>query len=87
MSYCRFSESSDIYCYPASYGIVIRVAVNRFNPIIGDFQEIGLGEDGKTFNCDNYLEAYNVLLELQKQGYRIPQYTIDRFLRVQEGNY
>lgn len=37
---------------------------------------IGLAWDGESFECDDYQEALDVLLNLQDYGYYVPQFAI-----------
>jgi len=46
-------------------------------------RNIGLQHDGKTFNSDTAGDCADLLESLRKEGYRVPQYAIDR-LREEE---
>lgn len=66
MSYCRWSDESDVYCY-ANVNGYWTVHLSRRLPYKGEVDwDLGGPEECRDF-----------LIELKEAGYKVPQYAID----------
>lgn len=74
MSYCRFTSDSDVYAYAHVGGFYrTHIAANR-----GLDAPLELPLAGQSFKDRGRKAFRDRLMSLQEQGYRVPQYAIDR---------
>ena len=68
MSYCRCTEEgSDVYVYGSGNGWNIHVAYG-----------VGLPLDGKSYSSETPQGCIDILKDLMKEGYGVPQRALDR---------
>ena len=63
MSYCRFSDKSDVYCFPNGETWVTHVAYDK---------------GGQSFRDSSLLDFKTRLLVLRSQGLRVPDCALER---------
>jgi len=68
MAYCRFGADSDVYMY--------RTFAGNYQFFISD--KNSLKKKGSEFMVSTLSEVLHRLTRLKTQGFKIPQYTIDR---------
>lgn len=88
MSYCRFSEDSDVYVYQSFNYMIVHVANNRgcipegykgsLDTTKKFFTPIGLPSDGEEYHADSPSACIKILTRLKSEGYKIPQRALDR---------
>ena len=74
MAYCRFGNDSDIYMYSSiTGGYVFHITDKNC-----------LNKKGIDFIVPTAKEAFHRLLRLKTQGFKVPDYTIERMQKEQE---
>lgn len=68
MAYCRWSNSSDIYCYESLQGWEVHIA-NKKMPWC---PSMDIPYSGESFTLDTATEAAELLTELAMLGYLVP---------------
>jgi hypothetical protein len=76
MSVCRFGEDSDVYVYPTIADCIYCI----------DVTFIGKKDDGARFDNLTTNDTIKKLKELQRKGYKLPDYVLDNLKDREEMN-